>query len=92
MTPIPIVEDFDAIKDIGTSQIAGFVNTLADPLFFQATEEGLGHSVKTMLRLSTVTAPIHAEFQVVGRTAINKASQARMREPYERGNKDNGRL
>lgn len=45
MAPGAIVKDFDVIEDVGTSQITGFVDALADTLFFQAAEEGLGHSV-----------------------------------------------
>jgi hypothetical protein len=38
LPPAPIVEHVNAIEDICTSQIPGFVDPLSDALLFQRTE------------------------------------------------------
>src|SRR5690606_2088446 len=58
---IPIVKDFNVVKDIGTGQITGFVDTLADSFLLQATEERLSNSV-----VPAVSTATHARLQVVG--------------------------
>ncbi|RAT21616.1 hypothetical protein AU492_08395 [Lonsdalea populi] len=45
MTPGPVVEHFNVIEDIGAGQIAGFIYTLSDTLFFQRTEERLCYGI-----------------------------------------------
>lgn len=60
MAPCPIVEDFDVIEDVGTGQVAGFVDALANAFLFQAAEEGLSHGI-----VPAVAAPTHARLQTV---------------------------
>ena len=40
-----IIEHLDVIEDIRAGQITCFVDTILDPLLFQATEEGLCYRV-----------------------------------------------
>ena len=40
-----IVEDFDVIEYIGFCQVSGFVNSLANSLFFQTAEGGLRNGI-----------------------------------------------
>lgn len=40
MTTGSIAEDLDVVEDIGTGEIAGFINGLADTFLLQAAEEG----------------------------------------------------
>jgi hypothetical protein len=45
VTPGSIVEGLNVIKDIGSSQVAGFVDALTDALFFQGAKEGFSHCI-----------------------------------------------
>lgn len=56
-----IVEHLDVLEDIRTRHIARFVDTLLDPLLFQATEERLGDRVIPAISPST-----HARLEIVG--------------------------
>jgi hypothetical protein len=44
-----IVKDFDVIKDVGTCELACFVDSLAYAFLLQAAEEGLGDGVVPQL-------------------------------------------
>lgn len=46
MPPGPVVEHFNVIEDIRPGQSAGFVDPFSDALFFQRTEERLGHRIR----------------------------------------------
>jgi len=54
VTASSIVEELDVVEDVGTRELASFVDTFSHALFFQTTKEGL-HSV-----IPAVAAPAHA--------------------------------
>ena len=55
MTPSPVVEHLDVVKDIGPCHIPGFVDAFADALFFQAAEERIHDGI-----VPTITSSAHA--------------------------------
>ena len=55
-----IVEHLDVIMDIGMGDVARFIDSLLDPFFLQAAEEGFRHRV-----IPAVPAPAHAGLQAM---------------------------
>ena len=60
VTAIPIVKDFDVVKDIRPRQIARLVDAFLDALFLQAAEEGFGHGV-----VPAIATSAHAGLQLM---------------------------
>jgi hypothetical protein len=55
-----IVEHFDAIVDLGIGNITSLVDSLLDPLLFQAAKERFGHCV-----ISAVAMPAHTGLKMM---------------------------
>ena len=58
-----IVEGFDVIEDVGTGEVAGFVDALSYAFFLQAAEEGFGDRI-----VPAIAAPTHAGLEIVRST------------------------
>ena len=61
MSTRPIIKDLDVVEDIGSGELTGFVDALANPFLFQTAEERLRHC--TVL---AVFPSAHAGLQIIG--------------------------
>lgn len=68
-----VVEDLNVIEYIGTRRVALCVNTLANPLLFQAADTGFRHGI-----ISTVATSAHAGLKVVSRTEASPGVAAKL--------------
>ena len=61
-----IVEHFDVVEDISACQVTCFIDTLLDPLLFQAAEEGLS---------DCIDAPMSSRYCSVAQVSQDKRIQ-----------------
>jgi hypothetical protein len=69
-----MVEHSDVIEDIGTRQVARFVNALLDAFLFQAAEERFGNGI-----IPAVAASTHARLQMMCATETKPVVAAVLR-------------
>lgn len=60
MAAIPIVKDFDVVKDVRSCQITRLVDAFLDTFLFQATKEGFGDCV-----VPTIATSAHAGLELM---------------------------